>query len=128
MGKPGRSGSKRGRIKTGGRKRGSLNRASAARAKVVAAGGQNPLNFLLAEMRAPMPPEMKALVDAPKRYLDNPKLYVRLLQELNIWHARRFEAAKAAAPYVHPRLSAHKVEGPGEDGEHVWDVRVSFVE
>ena len=34
------------------------------------------------------------------------------------FEAMRFEAAKAAAPYIHPRLASQTIRGPGEDGEH----------
>lgn len=74
--------------KTGGRQRGTPNKASskaAKRAAAIAASGLSPLEFMMNIMR------------------DETAEFVM-----------RFEAAKAAAPYVHPRLAA--VEHTGKDG------------
>jgi hypothetical protein len=73
--------------KTGGRQKGTPNRRTQARREQAAALGAGvlPLDFLLAVMR-------DEVVDA----------------------VRRLDAAKAAAPYVHPRLTA--VEHSGPDG------------
>ena len=68
-----------------GRRPGTPNRATAEREALVREGGETPLDHMLAVMR-----------NADK----DP--------------ARRLEAAKAAAPYVHPKLSA--VEVSGKDG------------
>lgn len=67
-------------VKTGnprGRPKGSPNKASAAKAEEVAASGVTPLDFMLNAMR-----------DTSKTF------------------EQRFEAAKASAAYVHPKLSA----------------------
>lgn len=69
--------------KTGGRKKGSRNKASAEREAVVAASGLTPLDYLLTTLR-----------DAKADPRD------------------RFDAAKAAAPYIHPRLAS--IEHSGE--------------
>ncbi len=61
----------------GGRKKGTPNKASAKREAEVRASGLAPLDYMLKVMR-------------------NPKIDM----------ARRDEMAKAAAPYVHPRLAA----------------------
>ena len=75
-------------IKTGGRKPGTLNRATAAKVAEIAASGQTPLDFMLSVMRnEECTPE------------------------------RRLEAAKAAAPFIHPRLAA--VEHSGSVAETV---------
>lgn len=66
-----------------GRKRGSPNKASIARQKQVAATGITPLDYMLTVMR-------------------NPKAE----------KSRRDEMAKAAAPYVHPKLAAKTISGP----------------
>ena len=63
--------------KTGGRKKGMPNKATARREAAIGASGETPLEYLLAVMRDPN----------------------------RDGHAR-FEAAKAAAPYVHPRLAS----------------------
>jgi hypothetical protein len=60
-----------------GRPRGSLNKRTRALLEAAEAGGEMPLDFLLRLMRNPRAPT-----------------------------ARRIEAAKAAAPFVHAKLSA----------------------
>ena len=68
-----------------GRKKGTPNIASAARAAECASGGITPLDYLLTVMRDK----------------------TRLVSE-------RLDAAKAAAPYIHPRLNSVEVAGkPG---------------
>lgn len=62
--------------KTGGRQKGVPNRATAAKAAEVEASGLTPLDFLLSILRD-------------------------TAAEQNV----RIDAAKAAAPYVHPRLA-----------------------
>ena len=64
-------------VKTGGRKKGTPNKASAAKAAAVAASGLTPMEFMLQTMRD-------------------------IGQPLNV----RLDAAKSCAPYVHPKLSA----------------------
>jgi len=71
--------------KTGGRKKGSQNKATLRREKEIAKGGDTPLEYMLKVMR-------------------NPKAKPE----------RRDEAAKAAAPYVHPKLAA--VQHTGRNG------------
>jgi hypothetical protein len=63
--------------KTGGRQKGSPNKATAAKAAAVAASGLTPLDYLL-----------------------------EVLREANNPLAVRLEAAARAAPYVHPRLAS----------------------
>jgi hypothetical protein len=71
--------------KTGGRQRGVPNKATAKRQEEIASSGLTPLEFMLMALR-----------DESKDFLT------------------RFEAAKAAAPYVHPKLSS--VEASGKNG------------
>jgi hypothetical protein len=71
--------------KTGGRTKGTPNRATAAKAAAIAASGLTPLDYMLTIMRDEAAPA-----------------------------ERRIEAAKAAAPYVHPKLAA--IEHAGHDG------------
>ena len=71
--------------KTGGRRKGTPNRATAARAEEIAKSGLTPLDFMLQKMR-----------------------------DLKAEDAVRLDAAKSAAPYVHPRLAA--IEHTGKDG------------
>ena len=70
--------------KTGGRRKGTPNKATIAREVAVAASGLTPLDFFLLVMRD----ETKDL-------------------------AVRLDAGRAAAPYVHPRRMAVEHSGPG---------------
>jgi hypothetical protein len=78
-------GRKKGTPKTGGRQKGTRNKRTAALLQHVEATGVTPLDYLLHVMRDPKMPR-----------------------------AMRFEAARVAAPYVHPRLQA--VEHSGKAG------------
>jgi hypothetical protein len=69
--------------KTGGRSKGTPNKATARREKEIAKSGDTPLDYMLKVMR-------------------NPKADA----------SRRDDMAKAAAPYVHPKLAAHQHTGP----------------
>ena len=72
-------------IRTGrrrGRPKGSPNKASIARQNAIAKSGLTPLDYLLSVMR-----DSEQALEA------------------------RLEAAKAAAPYVHPRLSTIAISG-----------------
>lgn len=66
-----------------GRKAGAPNRATAARQKAVTESGLTPLDYMLSIMR-----DEKMTTES------------------------RFEAAKAAAPYVHPKLANVEHSGP----------------
>ncbi|MBO0141492.1 hypothetical protein JZX87_09990 [Agrobacterium sp. Ap1] len=68
-----------------GRKAGAPNKATAARQEAVASSGLTPLDYMLSILRD----ETKTVED-------------------------RFEAAKAAAPYVHPKLAT--VDHQSSDG------------
>lgn len=70
--------------KTGGRAKGTPNKATAAKAAEIAASGLTPLDFMLSVLRD------------EDRTLDV-----------------RMDAAKAAAPYVHPKRAP--VDSDGED-------------
>lgn len=80
----------------GGRQKGTPNKRNAKATAIAKAGGLMPLDFLLAMMRA-RPDPKKDL----KEYVAAATL--------------RFEAAKAAAPYCHPRLA--NVELGNKDGK-----------
>lgn len=73
----------KGTPKTGGRVKGKPNRASVKRQTEVAATGETPLDYLLGVMR---------------NTEGDPAI--------------RLDAAKAAAPYVHPKLAAIEHAGP----------------
>lgn len=76
------AGRKPGTPKTGGRQKGVGNKATAEREAEIAASGLTPLEYMLDVMRNVATDE-----------------------------ARRLEAAKSAAPYVHPRLTAMELSG-----------------
>ncbi len=90
-------GRKPGTPKTGGRQKGTPNRKTKELQHRVEASGLTPLDYMLAVMR-------------------NPRLPV----------AMRFDAARSAAPYIHPRLSA--IEHTGKDGGPIITERVSDIE
>ena len=78
-----KAGRPKGIRKTGGRMKGTPNKATAAKAAAIAETGLTPLDYMLQVMRDP---------------LAEP--------------ARRLDAAKAAAPFVHPRLNSIEHSGP----------------
>lgn len=80
------------RPKTGGRKKGTPNRKNAELQEAVATSGITPLEFMLKRMRTPCP----AGYDLAAQCAHEEK---------------QFEAACAAAPYVHAKLSAVQVSG-----------------
>jgi hypothetical protein len=80
--------------KTGGRKKGSIDKLK--REAEIAASGLTPLDYMLGIVRA----ETLAGLDAS----------VAIARE-----TLRFEAAKAAAPYCHPRLQAVTLGGDPEN-------------
>lgn len=85
--------------KTGGRQKGTPNRKNAALVAAVEASGLTPLEYMLSVLRSPeTPPDMK------------------------------FEAAKAAAPYVHARLAAVEHAGPGGGPLQVQEVEWTIVD
>lgn len=63
--------------KTGGRQKGSKNKATVAKERDLAAGGELPLDYMLRVMRDP-----------------------------SVDHARRDDMAKASAKFVHPALAS----------------------
>ena len=81
--------------KGAGRKKGAATRKTREIADKAAEEGITPLEFMLQVMRTEPDPDL------------DPR---DLLQACTL----RFEAAKAAAPYIHPRLAA--VEVTGENG------------
>ena len=80
--------------KTGGRKKGSRNKRTAAMLDAVVKSGITPLDYMLEVMRKPIPEDAEPQVKA-------------------VMIGQRFEAAKAAAPYVHNRLSSIEHAGKG---------------
>jgi hypothetical protein len=78
----------------GGRKKGTRNRKTAETIKVIEETGVTPLQFMLDVMRGKAPDG-----SGPA--------------EIIAFTTLRFEAAKAAAPYVHPKLAAIEHTGKG---------------
>lgn len=108
--------------KGAGRKTGSATKKTREIADKAAESGQTPLEYMLELMRSPMPKELQDKINDPAN-----KVSVELVAALAGWHQMRFEAAKAAAPYVHPKLQTTTVKGDGPDGEIPVSVRVRFV-
>lgn len=88
----------------GGRKKGTPNKKTAGLIAKVEEGGITPLDFLLAVMRG----------ELPERTANDPP---ELASER---FGMRFEAAKAAAPYVHAKRT--QIEGTGEGGAVVLHI------
>ncbi len=86
-----------------GRKKGSETKRTQLIAQAAAAEGISPLEYMLKVMRAPLDLSLEP-------------------RELAAQEALKFEAAKAAAPYVHPRLAAieHTGKNGAELGVHVY--------
>lgn len=84
--------------KTGGRKAGTPNRATAAREKAIAASGLTPLDYMLTLMRDERLPRQE-----------------------------RLEAARSAAPYVHSKLIATEASGKN-GGPIIHEHRMSFTD
>lgn len=72
------------RIKTGGRTKGTPNKATAQKAAEIAASGETPLDYML-----------------------------RIMRDGTVNHERRDDMAKAVAPYVHPKLATVEHAGKG---------------
>lgn len=82
----------RGAAKSGGRAKGTPNKKTAELQEKVAQSGVTPLEFMLDIMRG----------DACPKDADPAQKIA--------FHALRFEAAKAAAPYVHAKLSSVELD------------------
>ena len=78
--------------KTGGRQKGSVNKATARKAAIVAESGLTPLDYMLSVMRE----------DIPKDASIETKIAMT---------SHKMDAAKAAAPYVHPKLATTEITG-----------------
>lgn len=93
--------------KNAGRKPGAATTKTREIANKAIEAGISPLEYMLAVMRAPE--------------IETDDIRLKIDQK-----AMRFEAAKAAAPYVHPRLNS--VELAGKDGQPIETVnRIELV-
>ena len=70
--------------KTGGRQKGTPNKANAARAAEIASTGETPLEYM-----------------------------IRVMRDRSVDHDRRDKMAASAAPYVHPKLANIEHAGNG---------------
>ena len=80
-------------FKTGGRKKGSLNKVTSAMKAAIAASGETPLEYML-----------------------------RIMRDEAAESTRRDDMAKAAAPYLHPRLSSVEHTGDTEEFRKAADM------
>jgi hypothetical protein len=94
MAGPGKPGRAKGHPKTGGRQKGAVDKIK--REAILAAQGITPLDYLMMLVRAETEPGLDPVVAKARETL-------------------RFEAAKAAAPYVHARLQAVTLGGDPEN-------------
>jgi len=91
--KKGTPGRRKGTPKTGGRKKGVRNRRTRELLERIEASGITPLDYMLQVMRNTKAPL-----------------------------AIRFEAARQAAPYIHPKLAAIE-HGSPDGGPHIVEIR-----
>lgn len=92
-----------------GRKKGSPNKKTAALIKAVEDSGITPLDFMLNIMRGECPANA------------DPAAQIAFA-------GMRFEAAKAAAPYVHPKLANVEHDHSSSDGSVLPMIAVRFVD
>jgi hypothetical protein len=84
-------------VKTGGRSKGTPNKATVAKRKEVEATGLTPLDYLISVYR-----------------------------DVGADEAKRIDAAKAAAPYLHAKLQP--VDGKGDTAQtHLHEIRRTIV-
>jgi len=99
--------------KTGGRKRGTPNKATAAKAAAIAASGLTPLDFAIATMR-----RYAAKAETWEQMADDetatPSERAEAARTAREYTQFAMDAAKTAAPYVHPKLTAIAPPEPGQ--------------
>jgi len=89
--------------KTGGRQKGTPNKPGVKElAARLAAEGETPLEFMIRIMRTPMPTKLKG--EDNETHLRKCKEHFAVQQDM----------AKAAAPYIHPRLQTTTIAGDEE--------------
>jgi hypothetical protein len=91
--------------KTGGRTKGTPNKATAAKAAEIAASGLTPLDFAITTMR-----RYAAKAEAWEQIADDematPSERAEAAKTAREYTQFAMDAAKTAAPYVHPKLTA----------------------
>src|SRR5258708_15116454 len=100
------------RRKTGGRTKGTPNKASAAKAAAIAVSGLTPLDFAIATMR-----RYAAKAEAWEQIADDetatPSERAEAAKTAREYTQFAMDAAKTAAPYAHPKLTAIAPPEPG---------------
>lgn len=96
-----------------GRKKGVPNKITAAMREKALGSGASPLEVLLAIMREAEPKR------SPKEDV------LTYVNRWKYWADQRLDAAKAAAPYVHPRLQSVEFQDDSEPKD--YKVQVEFV-
>ena len=109
----------KGTPKTGGRKKGTPNKATAERQAQVAATGKTPLSIMLENARLADAEAQRVTAvlfgpDAPQG-----EEAVALMSEMWKFRDAAQRYAKEAAPYVHPKLAAIQHEHRSEDGSAI---------
>ena len=99
--------------KTGGRKRGTPNKATAAKVAEIAASGLTPLDFAITTMR-----RYAAKAEAWEQIADDetatPSERAEAAKTALEYTQFAMDAARTAAPYVHPKLTAIAPPEPGQ--------------
>jgi hypothetical protein len=93
--------------KTGGRTKGTPNKATAAKAAEIATSGLTPLDFAIAAM----PEAFEQIADDETA---TPGKRAEAAKTAREYAQFAMDAAKAAAPYVHPKLTAIAPLEPGQ--------------
>lgn len=90
--------------KTGGRRKGVPNRKTAEMVAAIESSGLTPLEYMLSVLRAPLDPNEDVRLQVARENM-------------------RMEAAKAAAPYVHPKLANIELSGNKDKPLNVYVTR-----
>jgi len=114
----------KGTPKTGGRKKGTPNKATAERQAQVAATGKTPLEIMLENARWAYDKALKltAVLSGPNT--PQGEEAQAIMQEILKFRDVAQRYASAAAPYVHPRLAAIQHDHRSEDGSAIRPVLI----
>jgi hypothetical protein len=114
----------KGTPKTGGRKKGTPNKATAERQAQVAATGKTPLEIMLENARWAYDKALKltAMLSGPEAPQGEEAQV--LMQEILKFRDAAQRYASAAAPYVHPRLAAIQHDYRSQDGSAIRPVLI----
>jgi hypothetical protein len=101
------------RWKAGGRTQGTPNKATAAKAAEIAASGLTPLDFAISTMRRYVA-KAEALEQIADDETATPSDRAEAAKTAREYTQFAMDAAKTAAPYVHPKLTAIAPPEPGQ--------------